>query len=210
MRRRPLRPYGRRRPSLDGGRSRRSITAWDSLVRRPKRLARPPIDRALDDATVGSAGNDCAGASRRCSGFGVDANTSFCAWALRAGLRGLPDTVRAPKLASATKSMCTSICNMLMKGRLNLSWPVTASKCPPIRSMYQFLKVDRGRLDHVPSVANVKPQTVREHDAVASQVTLGGVRIRFRAVRRPSQEARGRGFDCWVQWSPWLWFRQER
>jgi len=29
----------------------RSITAWDSLVRRLQRLARPPIDRALDDAT---------------------------------------------------------------------------------------------------------------------------------------------------------------
>ena len=29
----------------------RSITAWDSLVRRPQRLARPLIDRALDDAT---------------------------------------------------------------------------------------------------------------------------------------------------------------
>jgi hypothetical protein len=29
----------------------RSITAGDSLVRRPQRLARPSIDRALDDAT---------------------------------------------------------------------------------------------------------------------------------------------------------------
>jgi hypothetical protein len=29
----------------------RSITAWDSLVRRLQRLARPPIDRALDEAT---------------------------------------------------------------------------------------------------------------------------------------------------------------
>jgi hypothetical protein len=81
-----------------GGRSWPIDAAGDSLVRRPQRLARPSIDSALDDATgmrarmphgraetavhgavarmttKGSAGNDRAGASRHCGGFGVEAN----------------------------------------------------------------------------------------------------------------------------------------
>jgi hypothetical protein len=79
----------------------RSITAGDSLVRRLWRPARPPIGQSLgrregnaradasrsrgnggtrrraSDDDKGSAGNDCAGASRRSGGFGVEANTHF-------------------------------------------------------------------------------------------------------------------------------------
>ena len=41
--------------------------------------------------------------------------------------------------------------------------------CPVVRDEVDvpILEVDGRRLDHVPGVANVKPQIVREHDLVA-------------------------------------------
>src|SRR3984893_686050 len=110
----------------------RSITAGDSLVRRLQQLAWPPIDRALDDATGmrarmphGRAETAVHGAVARMTKEGPEENTVR---ARPGGVANLAsrrphfvpgpsgpdcaarrDTVRAPKLASATKSMCTSI-----------------------------------------------------------------------------------------------------
>jgi hypothetical protein len=163
----------------------RSITAWDSLVRRPKRLARAPIDRALDDADGNaprmasrSRGN---GGTRRCGSdddkcpqemtvparHGVVVDLASRRTHFRAGPSGPDcaarrDTVRAPKLASATKSMCTSILQHADEGPL---------KSEPARDRLEVLRdqvdvpvleVDRRRLDHVPGLADVKTQIVRE------------------------------------------------
>ena len=163
-----------------------SITAWDCLVRRPQRPARPLIDRDVGDATGMRARMPHGRVERRQHGaaapmmtkgpqemtvrarLGVVADlassrTHFVPDSSSAGWYGLSANGRTPK---PTSSIGRSILRRVDQQPFDLPG---GDRLEVFRDQVDVpvLKVDRGWLDYVPRAPDVKAQIVREHEPVA-------------------------------------------